>query len=344
MSVIQSVTETLSLFLPLLLTSVVVAALLWLAHLLLIKRHKTEGNEKLFPKQLTMLILTVVGIIAIALSLPVSDSTRNQVIGSIGLVISGVFAFSSSTIFSNIMAGTMLRVTMPFRTGDFIQVSDFFGRVVERGLLDTEIQTENRELVSLPNTFLVNHPICVTRSSGCIVSTTLSLGYDVHNADVETLLLQAATNSELSDPFVQILELGNYAITYKVSGMLTDVKSLLTARSSLRRQVVDALHDAGVEIMSPSFMNQRKIADDGKVVPAQRATRGSTPETVAEDVVFDKAEEAAQREDSKDQLLVKIAACEETLKTVDNEHKGQIQNQLKMLQDQLKVVDQTISE
>ena len=166
----------------------------------------------------------------------------------------------------------------------------------------------------------------------------------MHNADVETLLLQAATNSELSDPFVQILELGNYAITYKVSGMLTEVKSLLTARSSLRRQVVNVLHDAGVEIMSPSFMNQRKIADDGKVVPAQRATRSSTPETVAEDVVFDKAEKAEQREDSKDQLLIKIAACEETLKTIDKEHKGQIQNQLKMLQDQLKVVDQTISE
>jgi small conductance mechanosensitive channel len=343
MSIVHLVTETLRLFIPLLLTSFFVITLLWLAHLVLIKRHQSSGNEKLFSRQLVMLVLTVIGIIAVALSLPVSDSTRNQVIGLIGLVISGVFAFSSSTLFSNIMAGTMLRVTMPFRTGDFIQVGDFFGRVVERGLLDTEIQTENRELVSLPNTFLVNHPICVTRSSGCIVSTTLSLGYDVHNAKVETLLLQAATNSDLTDPFVQIVELGNYAITYKISGMLTDVKSLLTARSNLRRKVADVLHEAGVEIVSPTFMSQRKLAEGSTIVPSQRTKDNSSSETIAEDVVFDKAEEAAQREDSIEQLQEKITSCEQSLKQSDTEQKAQIENQLKMLQDQLKIMSQPSS-
>lgn len=343
MSIVHLVTETLSLFIPLLLTSFFVITLLWLAHLVLIKRHQSSGNEKLFSRQLVMLVLTVIGIIAVALSLPVSDSTRNQVLGLIGLVISGVFAFSSSTIFSNIMAGTMLRVTMPFRTGDFIQVGEFFGRVVERGLLDTEIQTENRELVSLPNTFLVNHPICVTRSSGCIVSTTLSLGYDVHNAEVETLLLQAATNSDLTDPFVQIVELGNYAITYKVSGMLTDVKSLLTARSNLRRKVTDVLHEAGIEIVSPTFMSQRKLAEGSIVMPSQRTKDNRSPETIAEDVVFDKAEEAAQREDSIEQLQAKITSCEQRLKQADTEQKTQIENQLKMLQDQLKIMSQPSS-
>ena len=33
------------------------------------------------------------------------------------------------------------------------------------------------------------------------------------------------------------VELGNYAITYKISGMLTDVKSLITVRSNLNRSV-----------------------------------------------------------------------------------------------------------
>ncbi|MDX1677282.1 mechanosensitive ion channel family protein [Arsukibacterium sp.] len=344
MSAIQSVTATLGLFLPLIITSIIVVAILWLAHIVLIRRHRSEGNEKLFPRQLAMLILTVIGIVAIALSLPVSDSTRNQILGLIGLVISGVFAFSSSTIFSNIMAGTMLRVTMPFRTGDFIQTGEFFGRVVERGLLDTEIQTENRELVSLPNTFLVQNPICVTHSSGCIVSSTLSLGYDVHHAKIETLLLKAAKDSELTDPFVQILELGNYAITYKISGMLTDVKSLLTARSRLRSQVLDALHNEGVEIVSPAFMNQRKLADDGKVLPTRQVKAGQPQQTAAEDVVFDKAEEAAEREDNKEQLLNKIGACEAALENADKKHKAKIENQLKVLQQQLEMINQQGSE
>lgn len=163
-------------FLPLLLTIILVILILWLAHVFLVKRQADLGNEKLFSRQLPMLGLTIAGVLAVILALPVSESSRNQIIGLVGLVISGIFAFSSSTIFANLLAGIMLRVTKPFRAGDFIQVDDFFGRVVERGLLDTEIQTEVRDLVALPNTFMITRPISVTRSSGTIIFTTLSLG------------------------------------------------------------------------------------------------------------------------------------------------------------------------
>ena len=216
-----------------------------------------------------MLGLTFAGIIAIALTLPVNESSLNQILALLGLVISGIIAFSSSTIFANLMAGLMLRVTKPFRTGDFIDVGEYFGRVVERGLLDTEIQTENRELVAIPNTFMITNPISVTHGSGAIVSSTLSLGYDIHHSIVDSLLLDAAKECGLEDPFVQVIELGNYSITYKVSGKLADVKSLLTARSNLCRYVLDSVHGAGIEIISPAFMNQRRFPDELKIIPAQ---------------------------------------------------------------------------
>jgi small-conductance mechanosensitive channel len=340
MTIWQNITDTMSLFVPMAITICIVGGVLWLAHVLLIKRHKDAGNERLFSRQLTMLVLTLVGVVAIALALPVSDSSRNQVIALIGLLISGIFAFSSSTIFSNIMAGTMLRVTHPFRTGDFIEVGDLFGRVVQRGLLDTELQTENRELVALPNTYLVSHPISVTRSSGCIVYTTLSLGYDVHHSEVETLLLQAAQNAKLTDPFVQVLELGNFAITYKVSGMLADVKSLLSARSNLRREVLDALHGQGVEVMSPSIMNQRKMSDESKVIPNYTPKQtASTSDTIAENVVFDKAEEAERREQSIAELQANIATCEASLKEASGEQKESLQTKLTALKEQLKALN-----
>lgn len=338
MSPLPVITDYITPFLPLIQTSVVVGLLLWAAHLLIIKRYQSLGNERLFSRQLLMLALTFVGVVAIALALPVSDSSRNQVITLIGLVISGIFAFSSSTIFSNIMAGTMLRVTRPFRTGDFIEVGDCFGRVVERGLLDTEIQTENRELVALPNTYLITHPIYVTRSSGCIVSTTLSLGYDVHHSHVETLLLEAATTSGLDEPFVQVLELGDYSITYKVSGMLEDVKSLLTARSNLRRNVLDSLHGGDVEIVSPAFMNQRRLPDNARMIPARakRTVLGSG--SAVEDVVFDKAEKAEQYDTSKRELIEHIKACTSELEEAVDNDKERLKTLLADYQSQLKAL------
>lgn len=72
-----------------------------------------------------------------------------------------MLAFSSTTMFSNIIAGNMMRFTRPFITGDFIRVNDYAGRVTERGLFDCEIQTENRELIVIPNNFLINNPVTV---------------------------------------------------------------------------------------------------------------------------------------------------------------------------------------
>ncbi|MEB3733556.1 mechanosensitive ion channel [Halopseudomonas pachastrellae] len=56
-------------------------------------------------------------------------------IALLGLLISGVFAFSSSNIFANLAAGVLMRMTRPFVLGDFISVGEHFGRVAERGLL-----------------------------------------------------------------------------------------------------------------------------------------------------------------------------------------------------------------
>ncbi|MDC0601511.1 mechanosensitive ion channel [Aliiglaciecola sp.] len=325
-------------FIPLTLTLIGVVVGLWIAHVILIKRHAELGNEKLFSRQLIMLGLTLIAILLVVLAMPVSDSSRNQIIGLVGLVISGIFAFSSSTIFANLLAGIMLRITKPFRTGDFIKVSDYFGRVVERGLLDTEIQTESRDLVALPNTFMITHPITVTRASGTIISTNLSLGYDVHHGDLENPLIEAATLSGLTDAFVHIVELGDFAVTYKVSGKLDEVKSLISARTELNRQVLDVLHGKDIEIVSPSFVNQRRIADDSKIIPTSVAPKMPESKTSAEEVMFDKAEAAEQKETEVEELKKQLVELEEALKTAVDQQKQQIKDKISILSEKIKTL------
>lgn len=295
---------------PLLITLVCVAVTLVAAHWFLLASHPDMGNGRKFPRQLIMLGLTISGAIAIAITLPVSDSTRNQIIALIGVLLSGVLAFSSSSVLANLMAGILLRMTRAFRTGDFMRVGDYFGRVAERGLFDVEIQTEQRELVSLSNSFLMANPITVIRSSGAIVQATLSLGYDVHHAKVEPLLLQAASDIGLQEGFTQILELGDYSITYRISGLLVEVDNLLTARSDLFRQVLDVLHGAGIEIMSPSFMSQRPLPPGQSILPVPEAAMGRVKRTRAEDVVFDKAEEAQAKSRHRHTLAEQVRALE----------------------------------
>ena len=344
MSFLNNIIELIALFLPFLLTALGFGVLLWGAYRILIGRHPEHGNERMFPRQLIMLGLTLASVVALAIALPVSESSRNQIIGLIGLVISGIFAFSSGNIFANLMAGILLRVTSPFQIGDFIYVRDYFGRVAERGLFDTEIQSENRELIAIPNTYLISNPVSTVRSSGAIVSASLSLGYDVHHSQVESLLIKAAEKSGLGEPFVHILELGDYSISYRISGVLAEVKGLITARSNLRLAVLDMLHGHGIEIMSPAFMNQRRLDEAQRIIPTPAMEQPSKKPPVAEEIMFDKAEQAEQLDKEKKDLMEHIQQLETSLTEAPDIEKKRIKEVIEDERERLKSLQQTASE
>ena len=314
-------------WLPFLITVIIFSAVLGLARYFLFT-HNSLGNEQLFPRQAAMLVFIVVSMIAVVISLPIPENTKNQILSLLGLILSGLLAYSSTTVVANLVAGGMMRFTQPFHTGDFIRADDYFGRVTERGLFDCEIQTIERELVSIPNSWLIARPVEVVRSSGTIVSSTLSLGYDVHHETIRPLLRKAATESGLEEPYVHITELGNFAVTYKVNGLLSDVKNLLTTRSNLNSHILDCLHEQGIEIMSPSFMSQRPLTPDTKVIARQQKKSQSEERTVAESIVFDKAEEAEKFEKQQHTLIAQRTELQQKLTEADKENKLVIQQAL----------------
>ena len=85
--------------------------------------------------------------------------------------------------------------------------------------------------------------------------------------EIEKILLAAATETGLESPFVQIRELGDFSVTYRVSGLLTEVNRLLDKRRELRARTMDSLHAADIEIVSPNFMNTRNFDTNARLVP-----------------------------------------------------------------------------
>lgn len=299
-------------YLPLLATLAIAALVLVVTHTLMRLRERRLGRGRSVGRQLAMLVLTSVGAVAIVLALPVSEALTGRLLGLLGLALTAVVAFSSTTFVANAMAGLMLRAVENFRPGDWLKVGDQFGRVTERGIFHTEIQTEERDLATLPNLYLVTNPVKVVHASGTIVTTTLSLGYDLEHTRIEELLAEAATAAGLEEPFVHIVELGDFAVTYRVAGFLPEVKHLLSVRSRLRGSILDTLHGAGVEIVSPTFMNQRRLGEDAHFVPAERPAPAAAPEApLPEERIFDKAEEKASLEELREERRTLQAELEE---------------------------------
>ncbi len=290
-------------FLPFLATVALVVVFLAFANWFLKRRWKDDPNAQ-FRFQLIMLALTFAGVLAVVVALPVNDALRGQLLSLIGILLSAAIALSSTTFIGNIMAGIMLRIVKNAKPGDFITVADLTGRITEMDLLHTEIQTEFRDLVTVPNLYMVTQPLKVVRASGTIITAEVSLGYDVAHARATDVLCKAAGDAGLREPFAQVRELGDYSVVYRVAGLLEEVTSLITARARLRAAMLDSLHAAGIEIVSPGFMNTRALGDDARFIPAGgRARRRPGVEALPEDLAFDKAEQAA----SASRLRTRIA-------------------------------------
>lgn len=88
-------------------------------------------------------------------------------------------------------------------------------------------------------------------------------------------------------------------MSYRVAGFLEEVKGLVTARSNLRIEVLNTLHNAGIEIMSPSVMMQRPIPSGEQIMPRREiASRVEFDgdQSLPEERIFDKADEAEEEE------------------------------------------------
>lgn len=299
---------------PLLVIVVITAGLTWL----LGRTYLNTPNNRLY-RQLAYVGLFVFSQMALAIALPFDDATQSQLLTLFSYALTAVIALSSTSFVSNAMAGLMLKAMGTFKTGDYIHVSDQFGRVTAKALLHTEIQSEDRDAITLPNMFVISNPVKVIDQSGTLVSAEVGIGYDTHRRTVRDLLLIAALEAQLTDPFVQILDIGDFAVRYRVTGFLSEVDKIVSVRSELKAQMLDTLHRGGVEIMTPTVMNQRPIDPNVLVIPKRQLTpEVDTDSGKAERMMFDKAELAARIERFRESA-VKLDEEIKALKDKDSE-------------------------
>ena len=314
MEILQS---TFSKWVPTLLTILFFYAMYIFAKKLLERQSRGHTDRGLI-KSIVLFMIGLVGVISIVLAIPMDPAQKGQITSLIGIVLSAVLGLSSTTFIGNALAGIALKMRRSFKPGDFITVDGTFGRVTEQGLFHTEIQTIDRDLTTLPNMTLATNAVKVTRSSGTFIHAECSLGYDVNRLKIEEALLKAAEDCKLEDPFVHIVTLGDFSIVYRVHGLLKDVKSIVSARSKLTGHVIDSLHDAGIEIVSPNFMNQRQVGETVFIPKKYRTNNKAVLEdTKPENVIFDKAEEAEGLEKRKEMVADidnKIKENQESLK------------------------------
>ncbi|MEM6638513.1 MAG: mechanosensitive ion channel family protein [Pseudomonadota bacterium] len=313
--------------------------------------HYADKAHLQFRRQLIMLGLGVLAVLLAIIFVPTDGNLRKDLLNLFGIVLSASIALSSTTFIGNAMAGIMLRSTQSVRLGDYIHVGEHFGRITEMDLLHAELQTEDRDLTTLPNMYMITHPVRVLRRSGTILSVEVSLGYDVPRQTVETVLKDAATQAGLDNPFVQIRSLGDFSVVYAAAGLLTDLTNLIQRRRQLRALTMDLLHEAGIEIASPNIHSVRDYKTGHTFIPKppeHPIEADATPTLGPDDLIFDKANEAQSLQslrDARASLTEKISALDEQIKSEsDDAARAQLETRRTNLTGRVEWLDQQIGQ
>lgn len=314
------------------------------------KRFRSDSSTGSIIRRSIALLIVLTGLLIFLLSLPIDKTTKGQILSLLGIIISAGIALSSTTILGNMIAGFMNSSMKRFRNGDLINIGNYTGRVTRKNIFHTELQLEDSNFITIPNLYIAGNIVKLTRKSNSVISSEVSLGYDIERSKIEEALKEAALATGLTDPYVYITNLGDYSVVYKIHGFLDDSNKFFSTRSLLNAMVMDHLHKNEIEIVSPSFMNQRRI-DEKTFIPQTEAEEKSittAEEATPEELIFDEAFKSEAVENKRDYIKT-IQEKQEELKTKlkkadKKEEKDQLNQKIERYEEEIEKIQQHIKQ
>ncbi|MFO7669753.1 MAG: mechanosensitive ion channel family protein [Bacteroidales bacterium] len=204
--------------------------------------------------------------------LPGSDS---NVFKGVSVFIGILFSLGSSSAIANMIAGLVITYMRPFRIGDRIKIGDVTGDVVEKNLLATRVKTIKNEVITIPNSSVLNgnttNYSSEAKENGLIIHTTVTIGYDVPWKNMHQALIDSALRTDLilnePKPFVLQTSLDDFYVSYQINVFTREASKQALINSNLHQNILDVCNERGIEILSPHYRSAR----DGNMtsIPAE---------------------------------------------------------------------------
>lgn len=207
------------------------------------------------------LLRALVLVLALIVAFPYLPGAKSPAFQGISIFVGVLLSLGSSSAVANAIAGVILTYMRSFLDGDWVQIGDTTGEVIEKNLLVTRVLTPKAEVITIPNAAVMSGTVknysTEAKKGGVIFHTTVSIGYDVPWRTVHHLLVNAALATEhvlhQPAPFVLQQALNDFYVSYELNAYTTAPREVLNIFSDLHRNIQDKFNEAGVEICSPHF-------------------------------------------------------------------------------------------
>jgi small-conductance mechanosensitive channel len=229
-----------------------------------IERFKIKNFHKDWAKPTGKILAILIYALALILIFPYLPGSGSAAFQGISIFIGALISFGSTSAIANIIAGIVITYMRPFQIGDRIKVDQIVGDVIEKTILVTRIRTTKKEEVTIPNAKILSGTIVNYSNEddkAIILYTSVTLGYDVPWETAEELLLEAALNTQFiikePKPFVLQTSLDDYYVSYELNAYTSEPKKMPFIYSEMHKNILNAFNQAGVEILSPSYVSAR---------------------------------------------------------------------------------------
>lgn len=205
---------------------------------------------------------------------PYLPGSESPIFKGVSVFLGFLFTFGSAGSLSNVIAGLILTYMRLFTIGDRVKIGEVSGDVIEKSALVTRVRTPFNEIISIPNSTVMNsHTINYSSDApekGLLIHTTVTIGYDVPWKDVHSALIDAALRAELilkePHPFVFQTALEDFYVAYEIHAYIREANKQGSIYSDLHQNIQDVFNERGIEILSPHY----RAARDGNstTIPA----------------------------------------------------------------------------
>ena len=174
------------------------------------------------------------------------------VIGAAGLAI----GLALQGTLSNVAAGVMIILFRPLKIGDFVELNNVSGTVMEITLNYTEMADMSNVRVIVPNSqvwgnTIKNYSSFSTRRA----EWTFGVGYGVNLAEAEKVIMDTVMSDTRSHsdpvPFLQVNSLGASSVDFLMR-VWCDAGDYFQYQADMKRKVKEALDDANISIPFPT--------------------------------------------------------------------------------------------
>jgi len=181
--------------------------------------------------------------------------------GFLALAGGTIIGFAAMNTIGNAIAGIIVMVSKPFRIGDRILFKDQFADVVAIDLIYTRMKTLDNVMISVPNQELLTTEIDnYGKKTTVRRSCSITAGYELTSRQVETVLLEAATEVEgvLKEPkpYVWITNFGDFAVEYTLYVFINQIKRIPEIDANLRRTVFETCKRHKIDISTPRLIQR----------------------------------------------------------------------------------------